>query len=94
MDKDTEHLIDAEEGESNCCGAKVVGYICSDCKDHCDVVKNDEDKIDYKLRIEAGLIPTEDFNEDGEREWIASSPAIWDKYEELKTNLENNYDKF
>jgi hypothetical protein len=37
-----------EEGESNCCGAKVYLDICSDCKEHCDVVKYDCDKCEDK----------------------------------------------
>jgi hypothetical protein len=37
-----------EEGESNCCGAKVYNDICSDCKEHCEVVKYFCDKCEDK----------------------------------------------
>ena len=30
-----------EEGESNCCGAKVYLDICSDCGEHCEAVGYD-----------------------------------------------------
>lgn len=33
-----------EDGESSCCGARVITPdICADCKEHCSVVKEDED---------------------------------------------------
>ena len=37
--------IEFEEGMSNCCGAKVYSDIgiCSDCKEHCEVVKDEEE---------------------------------------------------
>jgi hypothetical protein len=42
-DKQQEPLNDAqEEGSSNCCGAKVYGDICADCKEHCDIVTEEE----------------------------------------------------
>lgn len=32
-----QELIDdvTEDGESNCCGAKVIWGICMDCREHC-----------------------------------------------------------
>jgi len=38
--------VEYEEGESNCCGAKVYADIgiCSDCGEHCDVVRSEEEE--------------------------------------------------
>lgn len=37
-DKQRELLLDAvEEGVSNCCGAPVVGDVCTHCQEHCDI---------------------------------------------------------
>lgn len=46
-DKMRELLDDVSgEGSSNCCGAAVYelgeSYICKDCKEHCDVEKDEE----------------------------------------------------
>lgn len=48
-DKDYEHLMDAMGGTnefSSCCSAKVYllgdSAICTDCKEHCDVVTEEE----------------------------------------------------
>ena len=41
-DKQYELLIDAvEEGVSNCCGAPVVGDVCTRCQEHCDIVEEE-----------------------------------------------------
>lgn len=36
--------VEFEEGFSNCCGAKVYSDlgICSDCKEHCEVLTDEE----------------------------------------------------
>ncbi len=35
-------IQDLKSGESNCCGAPVYTnqMICSDCKEHCDIIKH------------------------------------------------------
>lgn len=41
-DKQTELLNDLlEDGGSNCCGAKVYGDICADCKEYCEIAKEE-----------------------------------------------------
>lgn len=44
MDKDQELLRDAQaEGLSNCCGANVYfPDICSRCKEHCEIISEEE----------------------------------------------------
>ena len=43
-----------DEGESDCCGARILlGGICSACKEHCErFVDEDEEKDDEPLEIE------------------------------------------
>lgn len=37
-DKRYELIMDAiEDGVSNCCGAPVVGDVCTACQEHCDI---------------------------------------------------------
>lgn len=34
-----------EPGSSNCCGARVyLNGICADCKEHCEVVEDEEEE--------------------------------------------------
>lgn len=35
-----------EDGESSCCGAAVYIGICSDCKEHCEAVDEEDDHYD------------------------------------------------
>lgn len=44
-----------------------------------------DNKTDYKLHIDAGLIDTGDKNSDGEIEWMGTKKQ-WNKYEELFEN--------
>lgn len=39
-----------EDGESSCCGAAVYIGICSDCKEHCEAVDDDEEDEHYDVR--------------------------------------------
>ena len=38
-DKQIEYLMDVLSGESKCCGAKLYGDICSDCKEHSNSIE-------------------------------------------------------
>jgi len=42
-DKTSEYLSDILEGLSDCCGAKMCGDICSECKEHCDPQEEDSE---------------------------------------------------
>ena len=43
LDKQIELLNDVlEDGGSSCCGAKVYFDICADCKEHCDLVTEED----------------------------------------------------
>lgn len=46
-----EKINDVLEGESNCCGAKMYQDICSDCKEHCMSIE-EEDKLDYQRSLD------------------------------------------
>ena len=39
-----EHVKDAEDGLSECCGAPAYLGLCSECREHCDVYYEDEDE--------------------------------------------------
>lgn len=43
-------IHDLKDGSSSCCGAPVyMGGICSDCKEHCDYVEDEDEEENPKV---------------------------------------------
>lgn len=59
--KQDELLSDIKDGESNCCGASMVGDICLDCKEHCEDISLEDAEYDKEQKIRAD---TEDLDRD------------------------------
>ena len=84
-DKQQELINDAtKEGSSNCCGAKVyMGDICSDCKEHCGIISDEDEEIPAKRGYTLDEL---------EQKWEADKQ--WDKDHAFQAGIISIYDFF